>query len=161
MSRKSLEVIIAILIGITGGFILAACDGNINFLGSPTQVQGGIPSASPSPSPSPFPNPAPTADPCLIKAVRVSFKGGSDAQLPTISVGSLVQIDATPFGDSGQVPDGCNQLRSVAWAVITPTTCQVVGSGFNPFLRGLRVGGCTLTATVERVVSDNFSVEVR
>lgn len=85
----------------------------------------------------------------------------ADSQFPFISLGQTVQIDATPFNSSGQVPDGCNVTRSVFWAVQTPTTCQVIGSGFVPFLRGLKVGSCSLTATVENVVSAPFSVEVR
>ena len=141
--------------------VLAGCDGQINILGSPTQIQG-QPAASPSPSPSPSPSVAPSPDPCLIKAVRVSFAGGSSAQIPSLPLGGEpVRLDATPINDQGPVPDGCNLTRSVVWAVSTPTTCQVIGGGFNPFLRGVRVGGCTLTATVERVVSDPFSVEVR
>lgn len=121
-----------------------------------------LPSPSPSPSPSASPGVSPTPDPCLIKAVRVSFAGGSSAQLPTIPLGGEpVRIDATPINDSGPIPDGCNFARTVTWAVLTPTTCQIIGAGFNPFLRGVRVGVCTLTATVERVVSDPFSVEVR
>lgn len=140
---------------------LAACDGQINLFGSPTQVQG-QPAASPSPSPSPSPSIAPSPDPCLIKAVRVSFAGGSSAQTPSLPLGGEpVRLDATPINEAGPVPDGCQATRSVVWAVQTPVTCQIVGSGFNPFLRGVRVGVCTVTATVERVVSDPFSVEVR
>jgi len=130
---------------------------------TPPLVVGATP--TPTPSPSPSASPAPTADPCLIKAVRVSFAGGSSAQLPSIPLlGDPVKLDATPMNDSGPVPDGCQATRSAVWAVITPATCQIISSGtstFNPFLRGLKVGGCTLTATVERVVSDPFSVEVR
>ena len=139
---------------------LVACGGQINLFGSPTQVQG-LPAASPSPTASPSPSVAQTPDPCAFKAVRVTFKGGSDSQLPYVPLGTLQQLDATPVNDSGAIPDGCNQARSVVWAVSTPTTCLIVGAGFNPFLRGLKVGGCSLTATVERVVSDPFSVEVR
>ena len=146
-----------VLVSVLG---LVACDGQINLFGSPTQIQG-QPAASPSPSPSPSPGISPTPDPCAIKAVRVSFKGGNDSQLPFVPLGTLQQLDATPVNDSGAVPDGCNLTRSVIWAVLTPTTCQISGGGFNPFLRGLRVGNCTLTATVERVISDAFSVEVR
>jgi len=129
---------------------------------TPTIAPVGTPTPTPSPSPSPSASIAPTPDPCLIKAVRVSFSGGSSAQIPSLPLGGQpVQLDATPINDQGPVPDGCNLTRSVVWSVITPTTCQIVGGGFNPFLRALKVGGCTLTATVERVVSDPFSVEVR
>lgn len=152
-------------LALVAGFgVLVACDGNINLFGSPTQVQG--PSATPAPSPSPSPSPsssvAPTPDPCAYTAVRVSFAGGSSAQVPSIKLGAEpARLDATPIGPAGAVPDGCNLTRSVVWIVSTPTTCQIVGAGFNPFLRGLKVGGCSLTATVEHVVSDVFSVEVR
>lgn len=95
----------------------------------------------------------------------MSFAGGSPAQVSSIPLlGDPVRLDATPMNDSGPVPDGCQATRSAVWAVLTPTTCQIVSSGtstFNPVLRALKVGGCTLTATVERVVSDPFSVEVR
>lgn len=140
----------------SGCFLLAAT--------GPTPVIEPVGSATPTPTPSPSPSPtvATTPDPCAFKAVRVSFAGGSSAQLPNIPLGGeSVRLDATPLNDSGPIPDGCNFARTVTWAVLTPTTCQIVGAGFNPFLRGVRVGVCTLTATVERVVSDPFSVEVR
>lgn len=157
MVRCTRILAIVVIIG-----TLVACDGIINIGGSPTQIQGGIPSASPSPSPSPFPSPGTTPDPCIIKAVRVSFAGGSPAQLPSIPLGGdPVRLDATPINEAGPVPDGCQATRSVFWTVLTPVTCQIVGGGFNPFLKGLRVGACALTATVERVVSDPFSVEVK
>ena len=91
----------------------------------------------------------------------MSFKGGNDSQLPFIALGNTEQIDATPLNDSGAVPDGCNVTRTPIWGVLTPTTCQIIGGGYNPFLRGLRVGACTITATVSNVVSSPFSVEVR
>lgn len=144
-------------------FGLVACDGNINLFGSPTQVQG--PSATPTPSPSPSPSPsasvAPTPDLCVIKAVRVSFSGGSSAQVPFVALGASERLDATPLNDSGPVPDGCNVLREPIWSVLTPITCQIVGGGYNPWLRGLRVGACTVSVTVERVVSAPFTVEIR
>jgi hypothetical protein len=163
------RVFVAIAKGVIDGLailalvaILNACDGQINLFGSPTQIQGPPATPSPSPSPSPSPGISPTPDPCLMKAVRVSFAGGSSAQIPSLPLGGEpVRIDATPINDAGAIPDGCNLTRSVVWAVLTPTTCQIVGGGFNPFLRAVRVGNCTLTATVERVVSDPFSVEVR
>ena len=130
---------------------------------TPPLVVGATP--TPTPTPQPSPSVAPTPDSCVIKAVRVSFAGGSPAQVSSIPLlGDPVRLDATPMNDSGPVPDGCQATRSAVWAVVTPTTCQIVSSGtstFNPFLRALKVGGCTLTATVERVVSDPFSVEVR
>lgn len=162
--RQRWRLVAVALIGLAAGLLFAACDGNINLFGSPTQVQGpsATPTPSPIPSPSPSPSVSPTADPCAFKAVRVSFAGGSSAQIPSLPLGGEpVRLDATPLNDSGPIPDGCNFARTVTWAVLTPTTCQIVGAGFNPFLKGIRVGVCTLTATVERVVSDPFSVEVR
>lgn len=111
------------------------------------------------PSPSPTPLPGATPDPCRIEAVRVSFMGG--AQLSSIALGESQQLDATPVNASGEVPKGCNVAREPVWAVLTPATCQVVGGGYNPFIKGLRVGLCSLTATVSSVVSAPFSVEVR
>jgi hypothetical protein len=111
------------------------------------------------PSPTPVPLPGATPDPCRIESVQVGFHSG--AQFPFLALGETHQIDATPFNSSGQVPDGCNVNRSVTWGVLTPITCQVIGSGYNPFLRGLRVGSCSVTATVASVVSAPFSVEVR
>ena len=161
LRKSTLKVLGLLAILCLVPFLLAGCDGQINILGSPTQIQG-QPAASPSPSPSPSPSVAPTPDPCAIKAVRVSFAGGSAAQLPSLPLGGEpVRLDATPINDQGPIADGCNLTRSVVWAVLTPTPCQIIGGGFNPHVRGLRVGLCTLTATVERVVSDPFSVEVR
>jgi len=126
---------------------------------TPPLVVGATP--TPTPSPSPSASPAPTADPCLIKAVRVSFAGGSSAQVPFVALGASERLDATPLNDSGPVPDGCNVLRDPVWSVLTPVTCQIVGGGYNPWLRGLRVGACTVSVTVERVVSAPFTVEIR
>lgn len=114
------------------------------------------PSGSPTPTP---PLPGATPDPCLLKAVRVGWNGG--ANFPFLALGDTHQLDATPLNDSGALPDGCNVAREPVWAVLTPLTCQVIGSGFNPFLRGLRVGSCSVIATVSNVVSAPFSVEVR
>jgi len=136
---------------------LVACDGQFAFFGSPTQtqVQGAVPSPTPTPTPTVFATP----DPCRIESVKVDFY--AEIQTPFLNLGQTVQIDATPFNSSGPVTDGCQASRSVFWSVSTPTTCQVIGSGFVPFLRGLKVGSCSLTATVENVVSAPFSVEVR
>lgn len=112
-----------------------------------------------APSPTPTILPGATPDPCRIESVRVAWHSG--AQLPFLTLGATEQIDATPFNASGKVPDGCNVSREPLWQVLTPTTCQVIGSGYNPFLRGLRVGSCSITATVANVVAAPFSVEVR
>lgn len=152
----TLAVLTIIALMLPGCFFVAATGP------TPTIAPVGTPTPTPSPTPTPVATVSPTPDLCAFKAVRVSFAGGSPAQVPSIPLGGEpVRLDATPLGDSGPIPDGCNLTRSVVWSVITPTTCQIVGGGFNPFLRALRIGGCTLTATVERVVSDPFSVEVR
>lgn len=115
--------------------------------------------ASALPSPSPTVLPGATPDPCRVEGVDVGFHSG--AQLPFLALGASEQLDATPVNSSGEVAKGCNVTRQPTWAVLTPTTCQVIGSGYNPFLRGLRVGSCIVTATVASVVSAPFSVEVR
>jgi hypothetical protein len=81
--------------------------------------------------------------------------------LPFVAVGATERLDATPLNDSGPTPDGCNLVREPVWAVLTPISCQIVGGGYNPWLRGLRVGVCTVTATVSNVISSPFSVEIR
>lgn len=156
MTRQAQALALVSLLG------LIACDtAQINLFGSPTQIQGGAATPTPSLSPTPTPLPGATPDPCLVRVVKVAFFGGSSAQIPSLPVGHTAQLDATPFNEAGQVPDGCNLTRSVTWSNLTPLTCQVVGAGFNPFLRGLRVGSCTLTATVERVSSDPWTVDIR
>lgn len=120
---------------------------------------GNILGPSGTPTPTPLPSPGSTPDPCRIEAVRVGFNGG--AQLSSIALGATEQIDATPVNASGEVPKGCNVAREPVWTVLTPTTCQVIGGGWNPFLKGLRVGLCSVTATVSNVISPPFSVEVR
>lgn len=114
---------------------------------------------SATPIPTPLPSPGATPDPCRIEAVRVAWMGG--AQLPFLALGATEQLDATPVNSSGEVPKGCNVAREPLWQVLSPTTCQVIGGGYNPFVRGLRVGLCSVTATVANVVSTPFSVEVR
>jgi len=159
MEARNLAIVALLGLSASACFFVAATGP------TPTIAPVGTPTPTPSPSPSPSASIAPTPDLCVIKAVRVSFAGGSPAQVSSIPLlGDPVRLDATPMNDSGPVPDGCQATRSAVWAVLTPTTCQIVSSGtstFNPVLRALKVGGCTLTATVERVVSDPFSVEVR
>jgi len=120
---------------------------------------GNILGPSGTPTPTPLPSPGSTPDPCRIEAVRVAFNGG--AQLSSIALGASEQLDATPVNSGGPVPDGCNVAREPIWQVLTPTTCQVIGGSYNPFLKGLRVGLCSVTATVANVISPPFSVEVR
>jgi len=120
---------------------------------------GNIIGPSGTPTPTPLPSPGSTPDPCRIEAVRIAFNGG--AQLASIALGASEQIDATPVNSSGEVPKGCNVAREPVWTVLTPTTCQVIGGGYNPFLKGLRVGLCSVTATVANVISPPFSVDVR
>lgn len=123
-------------------------------------ICGDYNSVGPSvPTPTPTPAPGSTPDPCRVEGVTVSFHSG--AQMPFLALGEAHQIDATPVNASGEVPKGCNVAREPIWQVLTPTTCQVIGSGYNPFVRGLRVGTCSITATVSSVISAPFSVEVR
>jgi len=112
-----------------------------------------------TPTATPLPSPGSTPDPCRTEAIRVSFKGG--AQLASIALGASEQLDATPMNSSGPVPDGCNVAREPFWTLLTPTTCQVIGGGYNPFLKGLRVGLCLVMVMVSNVISPFFSVDVR
>lgn len=121
---------------------------------------GNIVGASASPSPTPVL--LGTPDPCQIKAVSVGIYGGG--QVEFLPLGQILHLDATPKNDSGVIPDGCNVTREPTWNVLTPLTCQIFSSGsnaFNPFLRGLRVGSCSVTAMVSQVTSVPFSIEVR
>ena len=110
-------------------------------------------------SPTPLPSPGATPDQCRIEAVHLGLNAG--AQLSFIALGSTEQLDATPVNSSGDVPKGCNVAREPVWTDLTPTVCIHIGSGYNPFVKGLRVGLCSLTATVANVVSPPFSIEVR
>lgn len=148
------KFVLIALLGVFAALSLAGCScsegsvcGDGNFIG-PT-----------GPTPTPTPLPGATPDPCRIEAVRVGFNAG--AQLSSIALGASEQLDATPVNSSGEVPKGCNVAREPVWQVLTPTTCQVIGGGYNPFVKGLRVGLCSLTASVANVVSPPFSVEVR
>lgn len=114
-------------------------------------------------APTPLPSPGATPDPCLVKSMTAGWHSG--AQLPFLALGATEQLDATAFNDGGEVAKGCNVAREPQWTVLTPLACVVLGSGWNPFVKGLRVGSCSLTAGV---VSDNrtitsapFTVEVR
>ncbi len=116
---------------------------------------------SPGPLPSPSPTPclvgtpcaAPTPDPCLVKSLVIAFHSG--AQLPSMTLGAIEQVDATAFNDGGQVPKGCDVARDPAWNALTPSTCIILGSGWDPFVKGLRVGACSISASI---VSDNRTV---
>lgn len=118
---------------------------------------------SANPSATPLPSPGATPDPCLVKSLTAGFHSG--AQLPFLALGAIEQLDATAFNDSGEVAKGCNVSREPLWTVLTPTTCMVLGSGWNPFVKGLRVGSCGLVASIvsdNRTVNSNpFTVEVR
>lgn len=122
-------------------------------------VCGDFNSFGPTVSASPSPRPDATPDPCQIKAVKVGVFGGD--QVPFLNLGQLLQLDATPVNDAGEIPKGCNVAREPSWTVLTPITCQVLSTGYNPFLRGLKVGSCAVTATVQSVISTPFTVEVR
>jgi len=140
------------------GFVVSiwACTNDCQF----GAICGNYNAISPSGTPTPVPAlPGATPDPCRIEGVHVAFSSG--AQLPFLALGATEQLDATPVNSSGEVPKGCNVAREPSWSVLTPLTCQVIGSGYNPFVKGLKVGTCSITATVVSVVSSPFSVEVR
>lgn len=150
MKKAILVVLAALAYGCqTDGGCQVSGSGNLCIVGGPTAL----------PSVTPIPSPGATPDPCRIEAVRVGFNAG--VQLSAIALGASEQLDATPVNAGGEVPKGCNVAREPVWQVLTPTTCQVIGSGYNPFLKGLRVGLCSVTATVSNVVSPPFSVEVK
>lgn len=130
----------------------AVCGNNNQYAGPSTVL-------APSPAPSPSPAPGATPDPCRIDAVLVAFHSG--AQFPHLALGTVYQLDATPVNSGGEVPKGCNVARVPLWQVLTPSTCQITGNGFNPFVQGIRVGLCSLTVNVSNVVSAPFAVDVR
>lgn len=124
------------------------------------------PGALPSPSPAAAsPTPGSTPDPCRVESITVAFHSG--AQLPSVAVGAgnEQQLDATPRNSQGIVPDGCNLSRTPTWSVATPAVCQILGGGYNPFLRGLAVGTCSLSASMvwgsQTITSPPFVVAVR
>jgi len=122
---------------------------------------GNVVTSGPSgtPTPTPFPTPGSTPDPCRVESIKVAFHSG--AQLPFVAVGAVEQLDATPYNSSGEVPKGCNLTREPVWTVLTPATCQIVGGGYNPYVKGLKVGSCILSASMVNVASAPFSVEIR
>lgn len=150
MKKAILVVLAALAYGCqTDGGCQVSGSGNLCIVGGPTAL----------PSVTPLPSPGATPDPCRIEAVRVGFNAG--VQLASIALGSTEQLDATPVNSSGEVPKGCNVAREPVWTDLTPTVCVHIGSGYNPFLKALRVGTCSVTATVSNVVSPPFSVEVK
>jgi hypothetical protein len=117
------------------------------------------PSATPSPSPT-VGLPTATPDPCRIDSLQIGFHSG--AQLPQLGLGLTEQLDLTPYNSSGEVPKGCNLTREPAWTA--NANCQILGSGYNPFIRGLKVGTCTVTASLmweNKPVTGSFTVEVK
>lgn len=122
------------------------------------------PGAIPSPTAA-SPTPGTTPDPCRVESITVAFHSG--AQLPSVAVGAgnEQQLDATPRNSQGIVPDGCNLSRTPTWSVATPAVCQILGGGYNPFLRGLAVGTCSLSASMvwgsQTITSPPFVVAVR
>lgn len=158
---KRFLVLVAALGLLAGIFFITSC-ANTCSTGA-VCGDGNIIGPSATPKPTALPSPGATPDPCLVKSVTVGFNSG--AQLPFLALGATEQLDATAFNDSGEVAKGCNVSREPSWTVLTPTTCIVLGSGWNPFVKGLRVGSCSLTASLvsdNRTVSSNpFTVEVR
>lgn len=150
-------LILTSFLGLCAGILGCQTDGGCQVSGSGNLCIVGGPSALPSATP--LPSPGSTPDPCRVEAVRVGFNAG--VQLPAMALGSTEQLDATPVNSSGEVPKGCNVAREPVWTDLTPSICVHVGSGYNPFLRALRVGTCSVTANVANVVSPPFSVEVR
>lgn len=134
------------------------------------------PSAPATPTPTPVAAATPL-DPCRVESIQVGWHSG--AQLPSLGVGEAnqEQLDATPFNAQGEVPKGCNANRVPTWSICdlssdgklcTPTTranCQVIGTGYNPFLRGLNAGQiCTVAAEMpygSQTIRGLFTVSVR
>lgn len=152
------RLILASVLGLVATLCVSCGCGDGSVCGS-----GNIAFFGPSSTPTPTPLPGATPDPCLVRSLAVSFHSG--AQLPFIELGVTEQLDATGFNDGGQIPKGCDVAREPAWQTLTPTTCQILGSGWNPFVRGLRVGSCTVTASIvsenRTITSLPFTVEVR
>lgn len=145
-------LVAALVIGCRNECATGAVCGDYNVVG-----------VSPVPSPTPRPSPGATPDPCRIDSVQVSWHSG--AQLPFLALGASEQIDATPFNSSGATPKGCDLTREPTWIVSTPTTCSILGGGYNPFIRGFRVGDCSVTAQMvwdnRTIPSGPFIVSVR
>lgn len=114
-------------------------------------------------TPTPTPVPGATPDPCRIEAVQVGFHSG--AQLPFVALGATEQLDVTPVNSSGPTSKGCDVVREPVMTALTPTVCIVIGNGYGPFIRGLKVGTCSVIATMRwdnrDVISTPFTVEVR
>lgn len=158
------RLILVSLAGIFAALVLSGCGcGDSSVCGSGNTVISG---PSVIPTSTPVASPSSTPDPCAFTALVVSWKGG--AQFPTgVPVGSINQLDATPFGPTGPVADGCNKARFPTWQVLTPAQCSVLvqGEPYNPNLIAGTVGVCRLTATMidsnRPVVSPVFEVQIR
>lgn len=144
-------------------FLLSACDlGNICTGGS-TCTSGPVgPSAvKPSPSPEPdiriTPTPKPEPTECTMTSIDIISEGGDQ-----LKVKDLVRLDATPYRNSTKLPDYCNVGARVLWLTGPDTVCLLEGDvrGFNPMLRAVGVGRCTLSATIGNVGSGQLVITV-
>lgn len=153
---SAVKTILALLLAIVGAWMLSACtvlrcDQGASCEGSTSIFSG--PSASPTPSATPTPTASPsvspTPDPCKADAIVASLAGGS--QLAEIAVTDAPKrLDATAFNQQGEIAKGCNLTRFPVWEVRTPSTCAILGSGWNPHLDGIKVGACEVRACLRQ-----------
>lgn len=155
-ARHRWKLVLVALLGLVAGALLPGCtvlrcDQGASCEGSTSIFSG--PSASPTPTPTPTPTASPSVspspDPCKADAIVASLSGGS--QLEEIAVTDAPKrLDATAFNQQGEISTGCNLARFPVWEVRTPTTCAILGSGWNPHLDGIRVGACEVRACLRQ-----------
>lgn len=134
-------------------FTLAACDGQINLFGSPTQIQA-PPASVPSPSPSPSPSATGTPDPCAPPVTAVHLSGPV-----SVPVGETFKVDVTPVNASGPLEgptDFCNLKgrTPVVESMSSNLRCSGSCSGFGPQFLAVSVGPFSI-----RIRVDNASAE--
>jgi len=131
---------------------------NLSLFGSPSQVNGPVPSASSSPSPSPSPVGSPTAtpapDPCK-PVIGANVSGATEVQ-----IGSIIRFDITPISPAGPLEgalDYCNAARTVTPENVS-SNLRCVGScgGFGPQFLAVAVGPFSVQFRVEGAVSQPF-----
>lgn len=99
-----------------------------------------------NPPGSPAPGASPGTAPCGMAVTAVVVNAPE-----TVRVGESARLDATPFAGLLQIPDECNAARAVTWQAAGP--CSILGSGFNPSLRGDAPGSCEIRAVIDLVSS--------
>ena len=146
----------------------AACDGNVNIFGSPTQTSRPAPEPSVSPTPTKTPTPSPTPTPTPAESCRIDYMTLRPVDGLSLAFGAEAQVDLTPYqtiinpdGSVAQreVSKACNDPRasSVVWTSSSASVAVLAG-GFNPTVRRFGTGFANVYATLEGKTSNLIPV---